>query len=208
MFAKFIQAFPREQGWIASINEELRTTEIEGELECKIPQEVKDFWRSVGSGYFGDRVLYFFGNRSEGAPRDSLIEWNRKDFWRNVYPPAREGGPIFFAETCFGDQLGFRWDKNGALVYVLFSVDTFDAFAVAQGEGQLFNEILTNRYALLDEMRYDAVRAQLGVQEIGMHYAPLISPMLGGKGTADNFCLETPNVHFRTAIATFMAKRS
>ena len=157
-------------------------------------------------GYFGDRVLYFFGDGA-GEPRESLLDWNRKDYWRDVYPVPRDGGPIFFAETCFGDQLGFRREDSGELVYILFSVDTFDAFCVARGEGHLFEEVLTNRYALLDDHRYDAVRAALGLLPAGMHYAPLLSPLVGGEGSADNFCLETPNVHFRTAIATYVAQR-
>lgn len=208
MFEKFLEAFPREPGKPTFEDGNLLANEIEEQLGCDVPQEIKDFWRQVGSGYFGDRVLYFFGNKDMGAPRDSLVDWNKKDFWRNIYPIARDGGPVFFAETCFGDQLGFRWDKNGELVYVLFSVDTFDAFSVARGEGKLFSQILIDRYALLDEARYDGVRAVLGIQEAGMHYAPLVSPMLGGKGTTENFCLETPNVHFRTAVAAFLAKRS
>lgn len=208
MFEEFLKAFPREHEFSTSVDWASLADQIRSELGCVVPEEVKTFWREVGAGYFGDRVLYFFGDRVEGAARDSLLAWNEKNFWRNVYPPPQDGGPVFFAETCFGDQLGFRREKSGEVVYVLFSVDTFDAFSVVRGEGKLFSQILTNRYALLDESRYDAVRSALGIPAAGMHYAPLISPMLGGAGAAENFRLETPNVHFRTAIAIFLAKRS
>ncbi|MFJ2990798.1 SMI1/KNR4 family protein [Collimonas sp. NPDC087041] len=207
MFESFFKAFPREGEHSAPIDAASLADRVQAELGCPVPEELKKFWEVSGSGYFGDRVLYFFGEAGKDSPRDSLLDWNKKDFWRSVYPSPKDGGPIFFAETCFGDQLGFRREKGGKLIYVLFSVDTFDAFSVARGEGRLFSEVLNNQYALLDEPRYDAVRSALGLLPAGMHYAPILSPMLGGSGSADNFGTETPNVHFRTAIATFLAKR-
>lgn len=205
MFEDFLKAFPQESK--LSVDCDSFSSKVENELGCIIPGEIKDFWKEVGCGYFGDRVLYFFCEQ-DGAARDSLLTWNQKDFWRSIYPSPADGGPVFFAETCFGDQLGFRWEKTGEVVYILFSIDTFDAFSVTRGSGNLFSRILTDRYALLDESRYDAVRAMLGPLETGMHYAPIINPMIGGSADPSNFAFETPNVHFRTATATFLSNRS
>ena len=135
MFENFLNAFPQEHEFSAPVNWASLAGQIQRELGCVVPEEIVSFWREIGAGYFGDRVLYFFGDQVEGAPRDSLLAWNGKDFWRSIYPLPRDGGPVFFAETCFGDQLGFRRESNGELVYVLFSVDTFDAYTVARGEG-------------------------------------------------------------------------
>lgn len=174
-------------------------------LGIKIPILLQEFWEEFGSGYFGEKLIYFFGSDSSAA-RDSFQEWNGKDFWRDVYPPASKGGPIFFAENCFGDQVGFRWE-NGVVKFVLFCVDTFDAFLVAEGDDSFFRVIMSDKYALLDREVYHRVRRALGPLADGMHYAPIVSPMVGGSDSSENFASETPNVHFRTAIATRSAIR-
>lgn len=132
------------------------------------------------------------------------MSWNEKDFWRDIYPPPSEGGPVFFAETCFGDQLGFRWEDNQC-TYIVFCIDTFEAFLISRDGAELFNTVLADRMALVDPAHYGSACARLGTLPLGMHYAPIVSPMLGGAGEANNFCLETPNVHFRTAVATYKA---
>ncbi len=202
-FERFSNVFPREPATHKPVDVRLLLQFID-DLQVNVPQELVEFWEIQGSGYFGARDLYFFGDGRESQPRDSFQVWNAKDFWVDVYPRPADGGPVFFAETCFGDQLGFRWEK-GACIYTLFSVDTFDAFVVAASGRELFEQVLVDRSALVDPDRLKAVERSLGPLTPGMHYAPLVSPMLGGDGSADNFAFETPNVHFRTAIETYKA---
>ncbi len=206
MFDEFAAAFPADPLFTSRVNEPDLTAYCGRVLEVAVPSELRSFWREIGSGYFGDRMLYFFGDDQKNLPRDSFKIWNEKDFWRLVYPAPKQGGPVFFAETCFGDQLGFRWE-SGECLFVLFVVDTFEAFVVAKNGAELFEMVLGDRYALVDIERHSGVVSQLGELPPGMHYAPLLSPMLGGTGVSENFCVETPNVHLRTAIETYRTKR-
>jgi len=207
MFKHFAKAFPVDAIGHAAVNSSVVSDFVQTELGVKVPVEIRKFWNEQGSGYFGERALYFFGDGSKEQPRDSLMSWNGKDFWREIYPSPREGGPVFFAETCFGDQLGFRWEDNQCL-YILFCIDTFDAFLISRDGAELFNTILADRMSLLDEARYKSVCGHFGSLPLGMHYAPIVSPMVYGTGELENLCLETPNVHFRTALATFKACQS
>jgi len=204
MFEKFSLAFPSVTNVKNTIDTRALINFVETELGVSVPREVIAFWEDIGAGYFGDKVLYVFGDESVKQPRDSFKDWNKKDFWQLVYPSPKDGGPVFFAETCFGDQLGFRWDGD-QLIYILFCVDTFEAFAVAENGTELFEYLLSDRHALLDKQRFIAVHERLGPLQNGMHYAPIVSPMLGGQGDVENFCFETPNVHFRTAISNFVS---
>lgn len=205
MFEKFSHAFSPETGSRGVIDVPALTKFIETDLGVRCPIELIEFWKAFGSGYFGGRILYFFGDGNSSEPRDSFMAWNKKDFWPLIYPTPKNGGPVFFAESCYGEQLGFRWEGENC-VFILFSVDTFEAFVIAKNGTELFDSLLVDKYAILDEQRFDAVLARLGPLQSGMHYSPLISPMVGGSGSAENFCFETPNVHFRTAIATFQSK--
>ena len=204
MFERFSRAYPGDLHGNSPVDAEALASFSREALGVQTPAELLLFWRNVGSGYFGDRILYFFGDGAQAMPRDSYQQWNTKNFWRDVYPPPDQGGPVFFAETCFGDQLGFRWEQS-SLVFVLFSVDTFEAFRVAENGNELFDVVLASQDSLIDDGRYRATRERLGFLRDGMHYAPLLSPLVGGSGAADNMCLETANVHFRTAIATYQA---
>ncbi len=168
-------------------------------LSVEVPESLKYFWRSFGSGYFGRRELFFFGEAS--ASRDSLIEWNAKDFWNGINPPPSSGGAVFFAETCFGEQIGFRW-VNGSCQAVLFVVDIFETFRMADDFEELFSAVLKERNAINDPQLTDALIERLGMVQPGMHYVPIVSPLLGGSNHPENFHLETANVHFRTAVAT------
>jgi hypothetical protein len=201
MFERFLSTFPIA-GANAPVNADSLAGIAESDLGVSIPNELKAFWSQVGSGYFGEKVLYFFGDGVSQQPRDSFIDWNKKDFWQGVYPPAKDGGPVFFAETCFGDQVGFRIE-GGRYIYIMFCVDTFDAFVIAKSGMEFFEYLITDKYALLDEARFDAISNKFGSLQLGMHYAPIVSPLLGGSGEIDNFGLKTPNIHFRTAIANF-----
>jgi hypothetical protein len=160
----------------------------------------------VGSGYFAERELFIFGDESL-AGRDSLLEWNSKNYWRKILPSPIDGGPVFFAENCFGSQLGFRWQEGCATGYFL-DVDTCEAFKVSDSLDELFGSVLTDRYALTNPELLVGVRAVVGGLADGMHYAPIVSPLVGGRSIPGNYHLETANVHLRTSIATWEATRT
>lgn len=205
MFEKFRLACP-VAGANESIDTQVLMDDIKVEFGVSIPEALILFWKEFGSGYFADKILYVFGDNSQ-QPRDSFIKWNKKDFWKSIYPSAKDGGPLFFAETCFGDQIGFR-QEDGEFVFILFCVDTFDAYIISKNSEEFFSELLSDKYSLLDEERYKTVFKKLGELEMGMHYAPIVSPLFGGKGDAENFAFETPNVHFRSAVANFISLNS
>lgn len=201
MFEAFTSANPPEHG----LTFDIAAADLEryiADQGVAVPPVLAQFWREARAGYYGDRMLYVFGSGAPGEPRDSLQEWNGKDYWKALYPAPAEGGPIFFAETCFGDQIGFRWD-GGQCIYLLFLIDTIESFVIANEDAQLFGGVLRDRYALVDRARYEGVRGKLGPLQTGMHYAPIVSPMLGGGGEVDNFAFETPKVHFTTAIYAY-----
>jgi hypothetical protein len=106
--------------------------------------------------------------------------------WRAVYPPASSGGPIFFAETCFGDQIGWR-NSEGVDTPVLFTPDTFETFVLAKSMSELFDRVLADPFAVVDPDRWGQVRAIHGELRPGNHYAPVVSPMVGGSDRPGNF---------------------
>lgn len=205
MFEHFSRSFQKDDKKLEKVDYKELERFVTFKLGVPVPEILINFWKTMGAGYFGDRMVYFFGDDAGDGQRDSLAEWNNKDFWRHVYPSPDQGGPVFFAETCFGDQVGFQWE-NGKVTYVLFLIDTFESFTLANSDAEFFDNIMSDRYALVDEDRYHSVLNRIGRLKDGMHYAPLVSPMLGGSGSSDNFCLETANVHFRTSIQTFITK--
>ena len=44
-----------------------------------------------------------------------------------------------------------------------------------------------------------------GASRTGKHYGQIVSPLIGGSERHGNFHFESPNVHLRTAIATYAA---
>jgi hypothetical protein len=200
-FNQFLAAFP-DLGESYKPDSPRLLREVEREFEVEVPGTLARFWDEVGAGYFGERELYFFADATQ--PRDSLLAWNRKEFWRDICPPTSDGGPLFVAETCFGDQLGYRHEGGRCLV-TFFSVDTFEGFIVAESLEELFTEVLADRYALTDPARLEAVARALGPLPPGKHYAPLVSPLAGGSDDPSNFHIVTPDVHFTTAVATYRA---
>lgn len=203
-FAAFCSAFPP-----ANAGDEGRTSQLSGEvaseLGVSIPPILEAFWREVGCGYFGRNSILFFGSRSHGTR--SLVAWNLETFWRRVFPSARLGGPVFFGETAFGEQLGFRWEGPRA-VPILFLVDTFESFVLAADVEALFVDVLTEPGALFDVDLLTTVEARLGPLPPGFHYAPVVSPLVGGSASPTNFLIDDPVVHFETAIATAEAIHS
>lgn len=201
-FLRFFDVFPADEGGTPILASRL-VSRIHQEFGIDIPNGLHHFWDAVGGGYFGNREFFVF-SESQISSRDSAISWNKKDFWRRVFPAAKDGGPFFFAENSFGEQLGFRWETGRERI-ILFVVDTFESFVVAESFSELFENVLVSRDAITDTERLDAVRERLGRLPEGMHYAPIVSPMVGGSGDPSNFDNVTPNVHFRTAIATYEA---
>jgi hypothetical protein len=201
---RFKAAFPTDPQIHADVDGERLWSAVVNTFAVKLPMTIRHVWELVGSGYYGERLLYLFGDGRRSLPRASLVEWNAEAFWREIYPPANQGGPIFFAETCFGEQIGARLEAN-MWVPILFIPDTFETFRLADDFESLFERVLVGRYAIDDPDRVARVIRELGPPKPGMHYAPIVSPMVGGGDDAGNFHLETPSVHLRTALATFQA---
>ena len=169
MFDKFKSAFPRDESLIFREDVVLLSDAISRQFGIVAPPEVVELWTVAGCGYFGDRTIFVFGGDRTCEVRDSIVAWNSKDFWRNIYPSPSEGGPLFFAETCFGHQIGFRYE-NGKAKYVLFSVDVFDAFLLAESASEFFDDVLGERYSIIDPSLLEGVRQKLGLQPPGWHY--------------------------------------
>ena len=197
-------AFPRDSQYWASVNGNEMALAIQKEFRVEVPVMLVDFWNSNGAGYFGHREMFFFGAEASGLPRDSLFVWNCKPFWRKIYPPPDKGGPLFFGETCFGEQLGFRWEDQRC-VFIIFVVDDFSSFVIAENPSTLFCDVLSDRFALTDPHRLGGVQNLRGELPPGMHYAPTLSPLMGGGQSPDGFTIETPEVHFVTAVAAWEA---
>jgi hypothetical protein len=203
-FNEVLRAFPPNRA-IDGVDAQSLAEEVRERFKIEVPPILMDFWTRIGGGYFADRELFVFSDRAISG-RDSVITWNSLNFWAKVFPPPKDGGPLFFAETCFGMQLGFRWD-NGVPIGYLLDVDTLEAFRVADNLGELFSHVLADRYAFTDPSLLTGTREKLGLLPEGMHYAPIVSPLAGGQLATENYHLETPNVHLRTSIATWEAIR-
>jgi hypothetical protein len=109
---------------------------------------------------------------------------------------------LFFAETCFGDQLAFQYEKKSCRA-ILFGVDTFQVFIIADQFDKLFTEVLAASHALVEPDHLRRVWKRIGSLPDGLHYAPILSPLLGGTAKASNWHLETPKVHVVSAMAAF-----
>lgn len=187
-FSGFRRAFAADPDFHLDIDADELAMNLSMVLGIETPSPLVDFWREIGGGYFGNRRLHVFG--------DAVLEWNTLPYWRRIFPPAKTGGPVFFAETCFGLQIGFRW-KGDAAVGCLFDIDTMTPYPV---DGDL-EQILEREFC--DPELLESVSARLGPLPKGMHYAPIVTPLVGGRLDADNYKLETPGVHLRTTFATW-----
>jgi len=188
----------------ASVDGALLAKSVKREFAVEVPQALVSFWDEVGVGAFGRGELFFFGDDDTAEYRDSLSAWNKHELWGELLPAPADGGPFFFAETCFGMQVGFRYDAGRPFGYLL-DIDTMRAFTIGESLEVVFSEVLVARDAFTDLDLLKRVEAKLGLLPKGMHYAPIVSPLIGGTLTVDNYHLETPNVHLRTSAATFVA---
>jgi len=204
-FDDVLSTYPRDPEYSYAVDAAYLTRSIEQEFQVQVPEALKSFWDLVGAGYFGkDRDLYFFGEGLRQEARDSLVVWGKKDFWGALLAPPSSGGPLWFAETCFGDQIGFRWNEGVALVTFL-CVDTFEAVILANDFPLFFSDILAEPGRVIDPALLRGVVERLGRLPAGKHYGPIVSPLIGGSERPGNFHFESPNAHLRIAIATYAA---
>jgi hypothetical protein len=203
-YAAFLAAYPARPGIARKLNGDALGNDVERHFGMVVPEALRSFWTQVGAGVFGRGMLYVFGDASSGLPGPELLDWNAREWWRHVYPPPAEGGPFFFGQTHFGDQLGFRWDHGDALP-VLFAPDTVESFRLAENLDELFGEVLTTPAVLDDPDRLALVQRTHGEVPPGKHFVPDLSPLLGGMG--ESFHVESAAVHLMTAIAEWEAIR-
>lgn len=200
-FQSFREAYPPDDRFCRRIDGERLARLIHDEFGVPVPKELTAFWSEVGTGYFGHRELYFFDDGEGGMPRPSILEWNKRAFWAERWPENRPGQLLFFAETCFGEQIGFSSHDDMFSVH-LCCMDTAENYLVTQSFQTLFEETLAESQVFVDADILAAVRETLGPLPEGMHYAPIISPLLGGSDDPRNFHFEPPDVHLITATAT------
>lgn len=199
-FLPFRAAYPPDERSCRRIDGERLGRLITAEFGVPVPTELTAFWSEVGAGYFGERELYFFDDGEGDMPRSSILEWNKKAFWAERWPENRPGQLLFFAETCFGEQIGYSSHDDMFSIH-LCCMDTAENYLVTQSFQTLFEETLAEPHVFVDADILAAVRESLGPLPDGMHYAPIISPLLGGSDHPRNFHFEPPDVHLITAIA-------
>jgi hypothetical protein len=201
-FAAFLKVCPPMPGNVWKTNAEKFELDIQRSFGVAVPTTLMAFWREVGFGFFGEGQLFFFGSPEPACPRESLLDWNKRSFWSDVFPRPSAGGPVFFGETCFGEQIAFRW-KGDQCQVLLFIVDTFETFRMADDITLLFSDVFVDPDAIIDHERLAGVAKRLGKLPLGSHFAPILSPQMGGTGDPSNFSVQTPNVHFETEVATY-----
>lgn len=202
-FDIFLTAYPPEGGNPQHIGAFELAQRIEQYFDVLPPPELLCFWREVGAGYFGDRELFFLGDSSSSRQQRDMIAWNQAPFWNDLFTISpKQGRPIFFAETCFGDQIGFRY-RDGECSAILLEPDTLQQYLLSSSFPSLFSEVLIARFALTDRERFEELQQRFGPVPDGSHYAPIVSPLVGGSDDVENIHLESALVHLVTAIATY-----
>lgn len=202
-FQPFLAAFPPHRP--IPVDAVGLAAEVRSALGVQAPPQLVEFWGEVGCGPFGGGELYFFGQGGPADLREGLVAWNNRPFWRELFPPPKEGGPVFFAETCFGDQLGFRHAEGGRCVPVLLSVATVELFRMAEGFDRLFEEVLVERFAVTDPEHLEAARRGAGPLPEGQWYCPVVSPLFGGSASPTNFMVMSPAAFMAATVAEWKA---
>lgn len=200
-FEAFLRAFPKSSDVVVPNATRFREC-ISREFGIQVPRVLYQFWTEVGTGYFGhNRDLLFFGD-DDGTPgkREGLVAWNSRPFFREIGPLPEAGGPLFFAETCFGVQIGMQ-RINGRMAAIFFDVDCYESFVLTSDIASLFKGPLADCAAITDPARLQRVMSHLGPLSLGQHYAPIVSPLVGGSDEVVNFSVQDPTVHFTTAVA-------
>jgi hypothetical protein len=201
-FRSFLDAYPPTKGLTRPLDGVSVAEAVEERFGIDVPGALQFFWLRVGAGMFGDGELYIFGDESAWLPEPQLIQWNALAPWRPVYPEPRKGGPFYFAQTAFGDQLGFRWENKVALPE-LFMPETVESFVLAADLEELLCELLVTPGALCEAERLTAARTQLGPIPPGKHFVPVPS----SNGSAPSYRVEPAEVHLAGAIERWRASR-
>jgi len=199
-FDGFRKAFAADPDLRFAIDADETADSLSMTLGIYVPAPLIEFWREVGGGYFGNRTLYVFGG--EAHSRDTVMDWNTREYWARLFPLPRAGGPVFFAETCFGLQIGFRWE-SGIPVGCILDVDTLTMYRVEGRFDDMLEREFAERQSFLDPDLHAAVAARLGPLKEGMHYAPLVTPLVGGGHDAANYHFEAPDLHLRGTVSTW-----
>lgn len=205
MAVKFADTFPPVSDTIVPVDSRALAHRVSSEFRISLPPELVEFYRHHGAGYYGRNEICLLGLQPLMGGRDDLIAWNKSSFWAEIFPQPVDGGPLFFAETCFGDQIGFRWE-GGQAIPLIFAVDTFESFVI----GDTLKDALETALAdpdLIDQARLTSISARLGPLPFGQHFTPIVSPMVGGSDAPDNFDIISPRIHLHTALATFRARK-
>ena len=159
---KVLAAFPRERSGSAPVDVPGLAAEVDRRYRIRTPASLELIWREIGSGYFGtNKELFIFGDGKSSLPRSSFLEWNAMDFWRDIYPQPEDGGPVFFGETCFGEQFGFRWEDD-LCIPVVFVIDSFESFRLANDFDEFVRDILSDRDSMVDLRLLGALVEELG----------------------------------------------
>jgi hypothetical protein len=202
-FEAFLAAFPPQRR--RPVDATALAADVRTAFRIDCPPDLVAFWQEIGCGSFADGELYVFG-RDAGEERESLADWNRQA-WREVLPAPQDGGPVYFAETCFGDQLGFRYRRDGVCIPVLFALATVELFVMAPEFGRLFPDVLTDRFAATDPEHLAAAKQGVGVLPPGQWYCPIVSPLVGGSAQPHNYTAMTPKTFAAVTIAEWQALR-
>ncbi len=196
-FRSFLAAYPPVAGVTRRLDGVSLAEEIEDRFGVSVPGALQFFWLRVGAGSFGEGELYVFGDSQSNLPAPDLIGWNESAPWRPIYAEPRAGGPFYFAQTPFGDQLGFRWEKGAALPE-LFQPETLESFVLAADLDELLCDLLVTPGALVDTDKLLRAHSQLGPIPPGKHY--VADPTLNGHAP-DTFHIETAEAHLLAAVS-------
>jgi hypothetical protein len=195
-FRSFLEAYPPVKGLTRPLDGVSVAEKVEEKFGIDVPGALQFFWLRVGAGLFGDGEIYVFGDESTLMPDPELMRWNALAPWRSLYPEPREGGPFYFAQTAFGDQLGFRWENKVALPE-LFLPETLESFVLAADLEELLCDLLVTPGALCESDRLVRARGDAGPISPGRHYVP---DLVNGKPSG-RFHIESAEAHVSAAIA-------
>ena len=197
-FRSFLAAYPPVPGLTRPVDGVSLAEAIEERFGVAVPAALQLFWLRVGAGVFGEGEIYIFGDAECGLPGPEVIAWNAAPHWKSVYATPKNGGPFFFGQTAFGDQLGFRWHGKVALPE-LFMPDTMEVFLLGSDVDELLGELLVARGALCDAERLARATQQCGPIPPGHHFVPEVSPLRGGAD--DVFRVVAAEAHVKKAIS-------
>jgi hypothetical protein len=199
----FVKEYPPERE--QSFNGATLAATVTKTFGVKVPRSLIRFWNQAGYGYFSDRELNFFGPDGPGKCARSLVSWNSLPCWADLLNPPSQGCPVFIAETCVGDQIGFRYGSDGSCKAVLLAIDTCELFVMTPDFADLIPHLLSDPHTIVDPELLAILRQQLGPLPNDSHYAPIVSPLVGGSFAPTNYHIETAVVHVGTVIATWKA---